>query len=278
MKAKLLLTGATGFIGSQIYNTLKNDFEVIAISSSSKNQNFTVVNLLDEDACKDFFYDKKFDFVIHAAAIAHGKNHFNNMSVGEANILMTNNIFNSLDIKETSVIYLSSVSVYSFKNNKEVISVQDKPIPVTEYGDSKLACEKIIKDKGPKSLHILRLAPVYSEANLHDLGKRVFLPVFKVPFATKQERMYSLCNINEAVKTVLKSLKSDEDSLIIVKDSKDYTQHDLLLFFNLEKPKIIINRNLIKPLLFALSLIPLSKANVIRDMFAKLFYSVRYTN
>lgn len=278
MKAKLLLTGASGFIGSQIYSALKDDFEVTAITSSSKHQEFTAINLLDEKACRDFFHDKKFDFVIHAAAIAHGKNNFNDMSVGNANILMTDNIFNSLNIKDSSVIYLSSVSVYSFKNNKEVISVQDKPIPVTEYGDSKLACEKIIRDKGPKSFHILRLAPVYSENNLNDLGKRVFLPVFKVPFATKQERMYSLCNINQVVETVLTSLKSGGDSLTIVKDNKDHTQEDLLSFFNLEKPKIVINRNLVKPLLFALSLVPISKANVIRDMFIKLFYSVRYTN
>lgn len=277
MKAKLLLTGASGFIGSQIYKALKDDFEVTAIASSSKHQDFTALDLLDGKACRDFFHDKKFDLIIHAAAIAHGKNN-TTTSVGDANIQMTRNIFNSLDSKDSTVVYLSSVSVYSFKNNKETISVQDVPIPVTEYGESKLACEKIIQERNPKTLHILRLAPVYSETNLNDLGKRVFLPVFKVPFFTKQERIYSLCNINQAVKTVTAALKLSENSLVIVKDDKDYTQQDLLSFFNLEKPKIVINRNIVGPLLFALKLVPVSKVNVIRDMFTKLFYSVRYTN
>ncbi|MFN1216403.1 NAD-dependent epimerase/dehydratase family protein [Chryseobacterium kwangjuense] len=278
MKAKLLLTGASGFIGSQIYNALKNDFEVTAIASSPKHKEYTALNLLNEEACRDFFKDKKFDLIIHAAAIAHGKNSFNTMSVADANILMTENVFNFLDIKDSSVIYLSSVSVYSFKNNKEIISVHDQPIPVTEYGISKLACEKRIKNKAPKSLHILRLAPVYSRNNLIDLGKRVFLPIFKVPFVTTQERVYSLCSIDQVVSVVVNTSKLDGDSLVIVKDDKDYTQNDLLSFFDLEKPKIAINRNFIKPLLWILSLIPVSKAHIIRDMFNKLFYSVRYSN
>lgn len=278
MKAKLLLTGASGFIGSQIYKALKGDFDITGITSSSKNDAYTSLNLLDKTACNVFFRDKKFDFIIHAAAIAHGKNNINSMSAGEANIFMTKNIFDSLDVDNTTIIYLSSVSVYSFKNNKDIISINDKPLPVTEYGESKLVCEKILEDKKPKSLHVLRLTPVYSENNLNDLGKRIFLPVFKTPFFTKQERIYSLCSVNQVVETIKNLMSSNKNSLMIVKDNKDYTQKDLLTFFNIQKPKITFNRNIIKPLLFVLSIIPISKVNVIRDMFHKLLYSVRYTN
>ncbi len=278
MKGKLLLTGASGFIGSQIYKSLKDDFEITALTSSSKNDDFTFLNLLDKNACNNFFRDIKYDFIIHAAAIAHGKNNVNTMSVGEANIDMTKNIFDSLDLSNTTVIFLSSVSVYSFKNNKDVISINDKPFPVTEYGKSKLVCEKLLADKKLRSLHILRLTPVYSENNLNDLGKRVFLPIFKTSFFTKQERFYSLCSVNQVVVNIKNLIKSKENSLTIVKDNKDYSQKDLLAFFNIQKPKITINRNIIKPLLFVLSIIPVSKVNVIRDMFDKLLYSGRYTN
>lgn len=278
MKAKLLLTGASGFIGSQIFKALKDNFEITALTSSSKNDDYVSLNLLNKSACDDFFRDEKFDFIVHAAAIAHGKNNVNSMSVGEANIEMTKNVFHSLDVGNATVIFLSSVSVYSFKNNKDVISINDKPLPVTDYGKSKLICEKILTDKRPNSLHILRLTPVYSENNLNDLGKRVFLPIFKTPFSTKQERIYSLCSVNKVVDSIKSLIESNESSLMIVKDNKDYTQKDLLKFFNIQKPKITFNRNIIKPLLFALSIVPVSKVNVIRDMFDKLLYSGRYTN
>ncbi len=277
MKAKVLLTGASGFIGSQIYAALMNDFDVTAVASKGK-QGYTALNLLNEKDCKDFFNDKEFDFIIHTAAIAHGKIKDSTMPVGEANILMTKNIFNFLNLKNTTIIFLSSVSVYSFKNNKEIISVNDQPIPVTEYGESKLICERLLKETNAKSKHILRLAPVYTQHNLKDLGKRVFLPVLKTPFLTRQERIYSLCHVDQAVKAVMTSMHTNHDSLVIVKDAEDHTQENLLSFFNIQKPKIVINRNFIKPLLFVLSLIPLSKSNIIRDMFTKLFYSIRYTN
>ncbi|WP_278351969.1 NAD-dependent epimerase/dehydratase family protein [Chryseobacterium gleum] len=278
MKAKLLLTGASGFIGSQIYKALKEDFDVTAISSSSLGEEYTTLNLLNENDCKNFFKNKKFDFIIHAAAIAHGKNKNDTMKVGEANIVMTKNIFNSLDVKNTKVIFLSSVSVYSFKNNKEIISVNDQPLPVTEYGKSKLICENLLKEKKPVSLHILRLTPVYTENNLKDLGKRVFLPVLKFPFITKQARIYSLCHVDVVVNEVINSMNTDHDSLKIVKDPEDHTQEELLSFFKIEKPQIIINQNIVKPLFFILRLIPVSKSNIIKDMFTKLFYSAVYIN
>ncbi|REC63122.1 hypothetical protein DRF65_07820 [Chryseobacterium pennae] len=278
MKAKLLLTGASGFIGSRIFEELKTDFEITALSSSPKKIEFISLNLLDTEACKDFFRNKKFDVIIHAAAIAHGKNNVNDMSIEDANILMTKNIFNYLDISESKVIYLSSVSVYSYKNNKEYISVKDEPIPVTQYGESKLICEKFLQNQGIRNLHILRLAPVFTENNLKDLGKRVFLPVFKIPFFTKQDRWYSLCHLNQVVFKVKESISETESSIMIVKDANDYGQQDLLAFFNINKPKIVINRVLIKPILSLLGLLPTKKGDNIKEMLHKLFFSVRYTN
>lgn len=278
MKAKLLLTGASGFIGSQIYKALKDNFDVTAISSSSVGEEYTALNLLNQSDCELFFKNKEFDYIIHAAAIAHGNNKNSRMEVGEANVLMTRNIFNSLDVRNTKVIFLSSVSVYSFKNNKEIISVNDQPLPVTDYGKSKLACEELLKGKKPESLHILRLAPVYTQNNLKDLGKRVFLPVLKIPFITKQKRIYSLCHVDVAVSEVVNSISASEDSLKIVKDFKDHTQEELLSFFKIKKPQVVVNQDIVKPLFFVLSLIPVSKSNIVRDMFTKLFYSAVYIN
>ncbi|MEN4761961.1 NAD(P)-dependent oxidoreductase [Chryseobacterium sp. C39-AII1] len=278
MRPKLLLTGASGFIGSQIYKELENDFDITALTTSSASSLFTNLNLLDSLACEEFFKNRKFHIIIHAAAIAHGKNKVNNMSVENANILMTENIFKYLDTSESKVIFLSSVSVYSYKNNKKIISINDIPIPVTKYGKSKLKCEEIIRDQKPKYFHTLRLSPVYTEKNLQDISKRVFLPIFKSSFITKQERSYTLCHMDIVTKKIKDLIQDNSNSLLIVKDSKDHDQKDLLAYFKIDNPNIIINRNLLKPLLFLLNVFQFSKTIIIRDMLEKLFFSVKYTN
>ncbi|MEC3877600.1 NAD-dependent epimerase/dehydratase family protein [Chryseobacterium salviniae] len=277
MKAKVLLTGASGFIGKRIFEELKDDFEITAISSSAKSKIFTKLNLLDASACHTFFKNKKFDVIIHAAAIAHGKNNVNSISVDQANVLMTNNIFNNLNVEESIVIYLSSVAVYSYKNNKECISIYDKPIPVTKYGKSKLKCEEILQKISTKSLHILRLAPVYSENNMKDLGKRVFLPILKVPFLTKHQRIYSLCHISEVVYNVKDVIKMERSSLSIVKDKNDHDQKKLLSLFKTEE-KLIIHTKFINILFSLLNAFSFTKFDNIREMFYKLFFSVKYSN
>lgn len=277
MKSKLLLTGASGFIGKRIFEELKDDFEITAISSSAKSKIFTKLNLLDANACHTFFKNKKFDVIIHAAAIAHGKNNVNSIPLDQANVLMTNNIFNNLNVEESIVIYLSSVAVYSYKNKKECISIYDNPIPVTKYGKSKLKCEEILQKISTRSLHILRLAPVYSENNMKDLGKRVFLPILKIPFATKHQRFFSLCHVSEVVNKVKDVIKMDKSSLSIVKDKNDHDQKKLLSLFKTEE-KLIINTKLINTLFSLLNVFSFIKFDNTREMFYKLFFSVTYSN
>jgi len=277
MKAKLLLTGASGFIGERIFAELKDDFEITAISSSAKSKIFTKLNLLDANACHDFFKNKKFDVIIHAAAIAHGKNNVNNIPVDQANVLMTNNIFNNLNVEQSIVVYLSSVAVYSYKNKKECISIYDNPIPVTNYGKSKLKCEEILQKLSAKSLHILRLAPVYSESNMKDLAKRVFLPVLKIPFLTKHRRVYSLCHINEVIYKIKDVVKMDKSSLSIIKDKNDHDQKKLLSLFKTEE-KLIVSTKLINSVFSLLNVFSFNKFDNTREMFYKLFFSVTYSN
>src|SRR5690606_18531738 len=190
--SRILITGASGFIGSTLYQALKEQYEITALSSSKNGEGYINLNLLDTNACKEFFKDKKFDIIIHAAAIAHGVNKINDLRVDQANILMTKNIFNFLDVSQSKIIFLSSVAVYSYKNKGEYISVVDTPYPVSAYGKSKLECEKIIVSTNPSSYSILRICPVFTRDNLVDVKKRIILPVFKKPFLTIQERKYSL--------------------------------------------------------------------------------------
>lgn len=279
MKGRILLTGASGFIGSKILEHLKEEYEVTAVSSTISSGIYCKLNLLDKQACEQFFTKQApYDIIIHAAAIAHGKNHVDNMSVYEANILMTKNIFHHLDVSRATVIFLSSVSVYSYKNIvDDVVSIKEVPQPLTSYGKSKLLCESIIKDTNPNTLHILRLTPVFSDENLKDIRKRVYLPVLGIPFRTKQNRTYSLCHIDTIPKSILKIIPQNSQTLIL-KDQKDYSQDDIMNIINPSKNAITINQKLIDKAIKIAKLLPFSKKDIIIDMLYKLFFSNKFSD
>lgn len=65
MKNKILLTGASGFVGKNIYNYLSNIYDVVGIGS----KNF---DLIDRSQCKDLYNQVNPDIVVHCAGSVGG--------------------------------------------------------------------------------------------------------------------------------------------------------------------------------------------------------------
>lgn len=65
MKNKILLTGASGFVGKNIYNYLFNIYDVIGVGS----KNF---DLRDKSQCKDLYNQVNPDIVVHCAGSVGG--------------------------------------------------------------------------------------------------------------------------------------------------------------------------------------------------------------
>ena len=158
---KILITGASGFIGSfLIEEALNKEFEVYAgIRKSSSKQylqdkriNFIDLNYSDSvelvNQLSDFKREHgKFDFIVHNAGVtkANNKNDFNRI-----NFEFTKNFVDALiaaDMVPQKFVYMSSLSAWGSGNEKThaPIMLSDEPRPNTTYGLSKLKAEQYIK-------------------------------------------------------------------------------------------------------------------------------------
>ena len=82
---KILITGAKGYIGTALYNALKNKHEVIGLGKKD-------LNLLNLNQVKEFFQNKYFDVVIHCAITGGNRLDIDNSNILDNNLKMFYNL------------------------------------------------------------------------------------------------------------------------------------------------------------------------------------------
>ena len=153
---KILVTGASGFIGSFIVKeAIDRGMEVwAAVRKSSSREylsdkriNFIELDLSSEDRLREQLTGHVFDYVVHAAGVTKCSNPADFRKVNtEGTRNLVNTIIN-MGIPIKRMVFISSLSVFGAIREKmpyAEISNQDTPQPNTEYGRSKLEAEKYI--------------------------------------------------------------------------------------------------------------------------------------
>ncbi len=153
---KILITGASGFIGSFIVSgALDRGMEVwAAVRKSSaltylsdKRINLIELDFGSEDKLREQLAGHDFDYIVHAAGVTKCANIADFKRVNtQGTINLVNAIINmGMPIKK--MVYLSSLSIFgAIKENMPYAEItnSDTPEPNTEYGRSKLAAENYI--------------------------------------------------------------------------------------------------------------------------------------
>lgn len=169
---KILITGSTGFIGTNLQQYLKDnmqdvEFYYIVRSKTGKQKEWRW-----EELAK---IPKEIDAVIHLAGLAHDtKNSQGDSAYYRVNFELTKDLYDwYLKSKATKFIYASSVKAIADSVEGEL--TEDTPArPLTAYGISKLKAEEYIQQLSlgmtSKAFYILRPCMVHGPGNKGNLN------------------------------------------------------------------------------------------------------------
>jgi len=195
---KILVTGATGFVGQNLLSYLEDNNQLTTLSVRYKpNQKFKI-----NDSA-----------VVHLAGKAHDlKKNFNPQEYYESNTMLTKNIFDSFLLSESNVfITISSVKAVADKVYG-ILNEEYKVNPKTPYGISKLKAEEYILSKNiPKNkrVYILRPSMIHGPGNKGNLNLLYKFVSRKIPWplgSFKNKR--SFCSIDNLLFVIKELIES----------------------------------------------------------------------
>lgn len=281
---KVILTGATGFIGKHLWSfLLKHDFEVISIVRDRESE------LCRDNRCLTYeeFYQlgeselPGVDAVIHLAGAAH-KN-FSDQDAKETNETLTKNMVSKskyLGVKR--FIFISSLGIYH--EQSEMIDLDTVPSNTKKNTNLyKLKAENIVKSAFldcSTDYVIIRLPLVYGEgvkANFASLMNLVSKGI-PVPFGridANRRSLVSVANLVDLIMTCIDHPKA-ANQVFLVSDDNDVSTAEMVKQISnaLAKP----NRVLSVPLwCYKLSAKLFGKEEVINRLLGSLQVDITHT-
>lgn len=181
----ILITGANGFVGSNLYDALSSDFHLIGLDITGPG-NYPPGDLFGWD---DLAKLPPLDAIIHLAGKAHDTaNTAREEEYVEVNVRLTKTIFDYfLQSGAEKFIFFSSVKAVADTVQGDVLTEEAIPDPKTPYGKSKLEAEEYIQQLCPakrseagsaasrlplpaKQIYILRPAMIHGPGNKGNLN------------------------------------------------------------------------------------------------------------
>lgn len=239
---KVSITGATGFVGTNLKKYIKDSYEVDDLSVRY---------------CPNQKIDIKGDIIIHLAGKAHDlKKVSEPKDYYEANYELTKQVFDAFLISDASVfIFMSTVKAVA-DSVKEILTENVVSDPCTHYGISKHQAEEYILSKEipkTKRVYILRPCMIHGPGNKGNLNLlyKLVLKGFPWPLGAfeNQRSFLSIENLCFVIKELLSNL-SIPSGVYNLADDEPLSTNELikLLGQNLDrKPKIWkIKKSIIK--------------------------------
>ena len=241
---RVLVTGATGFVGSHLCKLLvSRGYDVIGTTRrkirDADQPNFQLKTVGDLGA--DFEWGPildGIDYVVHLAARVHVMRDTADDpldSFRRTNVQGTEQILRHAAAQGVKrLIYLSSVKVNGEATNDQPFSASDTPMPVDPYGQSKLEAEQLVgavgTDVGLESV-IIRPPLVYGPGVGGNFVRLIGLieKGIPLPFSLVENRrsLVSVQNLSDLVVECLRNSAAPGECFL-VSDNEDISTRDLI--------------------------------------------------
>jgi len=215
----ILVTGATGFIGSRLVNSLiDKGYNVTSLIRKGKEGN-SKSNIIYGDVTdeKIDFKDLEFDCVFHLAS--HTPLERNKKILEKVNLKGTKKLFEEIKSKTKSIIYISGLGVYGETGGK-IIDENQQYNPNTNFVKIRLDAEKYLKEKSIQNkidFTVVHFGDVYGPDGwfYNMLVKRLKKNTFRMPKGGDYYKGF--VHVNDAVGSMISVLehKSFGESFIV---------------------------------------------------------------
>ena len=219
---KVLITGASGFIGKELCRALvEGGYQVTAVVRSAQNLPVAGVHYIVQDLEKSFdgsSLTEGMDTIVHLAGKAHGKR---GSSEQGPEAFERGNVIPTRRLADAAVaggvhhfIYLSSIGVHGDSTQDDPITETSAARPHADYARSKLRAEEVLKDSvsgTQTTFSIIRPTLVYGYNAPGNFGKLVSVcrRAVPLPFGRVENRR-SLVSLGSLVHLIILCIERSE--------------------------------------------------------------------
>jgi len=229
----ILVTGATGFIGTKLVEKLvQKQFDVTSLIRKEKqshpNSKSITYDLTDSDL--NIPIDDT-DCVIHLAS--HTPLERNKMILEKVNLQGTKNLFNQIKDKTDSIIYASGLGVYG-ESGEKIVNEQSPYSPTTDFVKIRLDAQKFLEQNCKElgiNLTVIHFGDVYGVGGwfYEFMIKRLLKNTFRLP--KNGEYYKGFVHIDDAVGSTISILEhNSKNETFIVSDSSETTFREFVNF------------------------------------------------
>jgi nucleoside-diphosphate-sugar epimerase len=221
---KILITGASGYVGKSLFNFLNAKHSVTALTRQD-------VNLTNREEVLNFFKNKFYDVVIHCAVVGGSRLKKDNWDVLDTNLTMYYNLLQCRDFYNKFIHFGSGAELHA------------KTEP---YGLSKLVIQKSILEK--ENFYNIRIFNVFDENELPTrfIKANLFNYSNELPIVIHCDKKMDFFYMKDFISLVNHYITKDSlPKEIDCTYSKTYTLSEIAYFINnLDnfKSNIIINK------------------------------------